>query len=281
MKFKLFGHNKKTGGYKFRFNPNRCSYSPGHKNNCAINALRCIDIISDKSYEDLSIYATKRKQNSDTIGITLCEFIHILRQTYTDSNFVIRVVPFKKSEHIGLIPGFLRKYSELIKLQDGQCFIMSIDKDTVVNHMVVFAKLDHELYIIDKQLPSTTCQESLILLDTYFETYIANSEILEGLTLSFIEDRNDEDFNIRMNKKLYDMIDRTYFDSCEPDREVLGLYKNEPGNQTPPYIPQDIDEDEQPQKRRNIQHEGGKTIKKRKTTKKRKTIKKKENKTTA
>jgi hypothetical protein len=109
MKFKLFGHhNKKTGGYKFRFNPNRCSYSPGLKNNCAINALRCIDIISDKSYEDLSVYATKRKRNSDTIGITLCEFIHILRQTYTGSNFEIRVVQFKKSGHIKWIPDFLK-----------------------------------------------------------------------------------------------------------------------------------------------------------------------------
>jgi hypothetical protein len=149
---------------------------------------------------------------------------------------------------------------------------MSIDKDTVVNHMVVFAKLDDELFIIDKQLPSTTCRESLFLLDTYFESYIDDSEILKGLTLSFIEDQNDNIFNIPMNKKLYDMIDRTYFDSCEPDREVLGLYKNEPGNQTPPYIPDDIDEvDEQRYKK----GKGGKTNKKRKTTKKRKTIKKK------
>jgi hypothetical protein len=273
MKFKLFGHNKKTGGYKFSLNTNRCSYSPGYENNCAINAFRCIDIISDDSYQKLSMYARNRL---NTTGITLCEIIHILRKEHT-ANFQIRVVTFKKSEHIKLIPGFLKKYSEMIDLQDGQCVLMSIDKDTVVNHMVVFAKLDNTLYIIDKQLQSTTCLESLFTLKNYFRTYINDSESFPGLTLSFIENHDDENFVIPMNKNLFDIIDPGYFDSCNLDNNVMELYEYGNGNITPPHRPtyeNDGDENEDNPSRKRKRTEGGKTTKKRKTTKKPKTTKK-------
>jgi len=266
MKFKLFGHSKKTGGHKFPFNPRRCSYSPGYENNCAINALRCIDIISDESYGELSIHATKRKRTSDTIGITLCEFIHILRKTYTDSNFKLRVVTFEQPKHIKMIPDFLIKYSELISLQNGECVVMSIDKVNVVNHMVVFAKLDDELYIIDKQLPSDACRESLFLLGDYFKSYIRDRKKLQGLTLSFVED-DHKIFDIPMNKKLYDIIKSEYFDSCEPDREVLDKYENAPGDRTPPYVPDDIEEEVDNERIRKTR-KGGKSTKKHKPTKK-------------
>jgi len=267
MKFKLFDNSKKTGGHKFQFNPLRCSYSPGYTSNCAINAFRCIDIISDESYGKLSDYTKEHN------GISLCDIVKILQQTYTRSKFRIRKMVFDDESKIKLIPDFLIKYCELINLQDNECIMLSIMNDDIPNHIVLLANYGSEIYIIDKQIQSKTCRESLILPQDYFEDYIVDK--IPNLTLFFLEDVNDKFFtNIKINKNFYTLIPSKYFDHCTPDDVAVSLYVNKPGNKTPPYTypdeDQDIDQDEDIGKKRKRPKSslGGKPTKKRKPTKK-------------
>jgi len=274
MKFQLFGNSKKTGGHKFPFNPNRCRYSPGYRRNCAINAFRSIDIISDESYRKLSDYTKEHG------GITLCDIVHILRQTYTETKFRFRKMVFDNKSKIELIPDFLIEYCELIELQPNQCIVLSImsKNRNVSNHIVLLANHESNIYIIDKQVQSETCQESFFFPDEYFKHYLYK-ESIEELTLYFLEEKID-DFKIPIKKEFYKLIPSTFFDNCKSNDVALSLYENKCGNETPTYPYTDDDEsegegegqDEPPAKKTRTT--GGKSTKKRKSNKKRKSTKK-------